>query len=94
MACTATIGAPSLVGRSANVLSAAEFAGAAYPIKVKFTNLMPRELALPEVHLTLGHCAGGLGRTATATKLCAESQKESARSPICTHTRQRSTWKK
>lgn len=68
MAFTATIGAPSLAGEGANnEPSIAGFSGAAYPLLVRFTNLMPRELALPEVGLTLGHCAGGAGRAASAT---------------------------
>lgn len=43
------LGAPSLVGKDANDLGKDGFANAVYPIKMKITNHMPRDIALPEV---------------------------------------------
>lgn len=43
------LGAPSLSGKDANDLVAAEFGGLEYPQKIRFTNLIGRALSFPEV---------------------------------------------
>jgi len=52
------LGAPSLTGKGARELVAAEFANAKYPLKVVVTNHAPRSVVFPEVPgLFLAHCA-------------------------------------
>lgn len=58
------LGAPSLTGKDANELVAAEFGKAKYPIKVTVKNLMPRDAVFPEVGLFLCHVAASAGTEA------------------------------
>ena len=43
------LGAPSLTGKDANALVSEHFKDAAYPLKLKFTNLIGMALSFPEV---------------------------------------------
>lgn len=62
------IGAPSLTGKDANDLAAKEFAKAKYPLKLVATNLMPRDVAFPEVEgLFLRHAGNEVERTKEIT---------------------------
>lgn len=49
MARKMTIGCPEISGKPAAELVSTEFAKVKYPLKVTVTNLMPRNLALPEI---------------------------------------------
>lgn len=58
------LGAPSLTGKDANKLVAAEFGKAKYPLTVTVQNNMPRDVSFPEINLFLRHCAGVLDSAA------------------------------
>ena len=59
------IGAPSLTGKDANESTAKEFSKAKYPLKLTATNLMPRDVAFPEVEgLFLRHAGNEVERCA------------------------------
>lgn len=55
------LGAPSLTGKDANELVAAEFGKAKYPVKVVVRNLMNRDVVFPELGLFLRHVAAADG---------------------------------
>ena len=62
------IGAPSLTGKDANESTAKEFSKAKYPLKLTATNLMPRDVAFPEVEgLFLRHAGNEVERTKEIT---------------------------
>ena len=62
------IGAPSLTGKDANELVAKEFTKAKYPLKLTATNLMPRDVAFPEVEgLFLRHAGNETERAKEIT---------------------------
>ena len=49
------LGAPSREGKGANVLVKEAFGKAKFPLKLIFTNQLPRDIALPEIGLFLKH---------------------------------------